>query len=178
MAIELRLATLADAPVLQLLIEKSVRVLSASYYSDSQIASALRYIFGVDTQLIKDGTYFVAVSDDTIVGAGGWSKRTTLFGGDQLKAETPDPLLDPERDPARVRAFYVHPEWSRQGISRRILSACEAAASADGFKRVELVATLPGEPLYLTMGYERMEPLEMNMPDGASISGFRMGKNL
>ncbi len=178
MVIELRLATLDDTPALQILIEKSVRVLSATYYSDTQITSALRYIFGVDSQLIKDGTYFVAVADDTIVGAGGWSKRATLFGGDQLKAATTDPLLEPEHDPARVRAFYVHPDWSRQGISRTILSACEAAASAHGFKRVELVATLPGEPLYLAFGYERIEPVEMKMPDGESIGGFRMGKDL
>ncbi len=178
MRIEIRLATLADTAAIQGLLEQSVRVLSSGYYTERQITSALRYIFGVDTQLIRDKTYFVAEAEGMLVGAGGWSKRATLFGGDQLKAESPDPRLNPERDSARVRAFYVHPDWSRRGIARGILSACEEAAAQNGFKRVELVSTLPGEPLYLSLGYARMEPVEMKMPDGESIAGFRMGKDL
>lgn len=175
---ELRHATMDDVPALQALIEQSVRALGAPYYSPAQISSALAYIFGVDTQLIKDGTYFVIEEAGVIAGAGGWSKRTTLFGGDQFKTEGLDPLLDPKIDPARVRAFYVHPEWARQGIGRRILQACEEAAAAAGFGRVELVSTLPGEPLYVAGGYTRMEAVEMRMPDGQSISGYRMGKDL
>ena len=177
MAINIRPATMSDVPALQLLIEQSVRKLSQGFYDDQQIDSALKFIFGVDSQLIQDGTYFVAETEGLLVGAGGWSKRSTLYGGDQRKEES-DSLLDPEREPARVRAFYVHPEWSRRGIGRQILAACESAAAAAGFKRVELVATLPGEPLYLALGYSKFEPIEMNMPDGRSIGGFRMGKEL
>jgi GNAT superfamily N-acetyltransferase len=136
------------------------------------------YIFGVDTQLIIDGTYFVAEEEGRIVGSGGWSKRSTLFGGDQFKGSEPDPLLDPKRNPARIRAFYVHPECSRRGIGRQILAACEDAIRQAGFKRIELMATLPGEPLYSALGYVRVRPEEMTMPDGVSISGFVMEKNL
>ena len=178
MTINIRLATLDDIPDLQTLIVDSVRALSAGYYTDRQITSALSYIFGVDTQLIIDGTYFVAEVSGQIVGAGGWSKRSTLFGGDQFKAERADPLLNPATDPARVRAFYVHPEWSRRGIGRRILAECENAVRAAGFTRIELMATLPGEPLYSVMGYRRVKPAVVKMPDGESISGFLMEKHL
>jgi GNAT superfamily N-acetyltransferase len=176
MTINIRLATLDDIPLIQKLIVDSVRRLSASYYSEEQITSALAYIFGVDTQLILDGTYFVAEDDGEIVGAGGWSKRATMYGGDQLKSGDPDPLLSPGSDPARVRAFYVHPEAARKGIARRILTACEAALKQEGFTRIELVATLPGEPLYSALGYDIINPVEMTMPDGQSISGFLMEK--
>jgi predicted N-acetyltransferase YhbS len=174
----LRLATLDDIPDIQELIVASVRTLSADHYTDQQITSALLYIFGVDTQLIIDGTYFVAEEEGRIVGSGGWSKRSTLFGGDQFKGSEPDPLLDPKRNPARIRAFYVHPECSRRGIGRQILAACEDAIRQAGFKRIELMATLPGEPLYSALGYVRVRPEEMTMPDGVSISGFVMEKNL
>ncbi|HEY7786838.1 MAG TPA: GNAT family N-acetyltransferase, partial [Pyrinomonadaceae bacterium] len=174
----LRLATLNDIPDIQELIVASVRTLSASYYTERQITSALLYIFGVDTQLIIDETYFVADEEGRIVGSGGWSKRSTLFGGDQFKGSEPDPLLDPKTDPARIRAFYIHPDWSRRGIGRQILAACEDAIRKAGFKRIELMATLPGEPLYSAMDYDRVRPEEMTMPDGESISGFLMAKNL
>jgi GNAT superfamily N-acetyltransferase len=177
--ISIRLASLDDIPQLQGLIAESVRALSANYYSEEQIDSALRYIFGVDTQLINDRTYFVAETTEapgTIVGAGGWSKRETLYGGDQRKAQKPDPLLDPSKDAARVRAFYVSPQWSRRGIGRMILMACEEAVWKAGFKRIELMSTLPGEPLYAAMGYKQIAPAEMNMPDGQSIGGFVMEK--
>lgn len=172
----IRLANLADIPALRLLIDRSVRGLSREHYSERQIASALEYIFGVDTQLIVDETYYVAEEEDMIIGAGGWSKRKTLFGGDQFKADSPDPLLDPTTEAARVRAFYVHPEWSRRGIGRQILAACEDAAWRSGFARLELVATLPGEPLYSALGYRRLRPVEMPMPDGESLQGFLMEK--
>jgi N-acetylglutamate synthase-like GNAT family acetyltransferase len=178
MAIQIRLAALSDIPALQELIHESVRVLSAAYYSAREIESALVYIFGVDSQLIKDGTYFVAENDKQIVGCGGWSKRATLFGGDQSKLDEPEPLLEPGKDPARIRAFYVHPKWARRGIGRQIITACENAVRDAGFNTVELVATLPGEPLYSTMGYARNERIELTTPEGESLPAFRMSKDI
>jgi GNAT superfamily N-acetyltransferase len=148
MNVQIRPATLADIPAIQRLIQESVEGLSAAHYSPRQIASALTHVFGVDTQLILDGTYFVAEIENHIAGSGGWSKRATLFGGDQSKPDEPEPLLDPLVAAARIRAFYVHPQYARQGVGRKIVNACEAAARAAGFIRIELVATLPGEPLY------------------------------
>lgn len=178
MTIEIRLATREDIPALQQLIRESVSVLGTQYYTSTQIASGLSHVFGVDTQLIIDETYFVAGVENCIVGSGGWSKRKTLFGGDQSKVDRIDPLLDPEIDAARIRAFYVHPEWSRKGIGSRILESCEDAALQAGFSRIELVATLPGEPLYLARGYEKAEALQIETPDGESLPAFRMTKIL
>jgi GNAT superfamily N-acetyltransferase len=177
MEIVLRLATAEDIPALRELIPASVRALSAGYYTPTQIESALTYIFGVDTQLIADGTYFVAESTGQIVGAGGWSKRATLYGGDQSKAEA-DPLLDPAHDAARIRAFYVHPNWARRGIGSRIMRACEAAAREAGFTRMELGSTVPGEPLYVAMGYQVSERMDVAMPDGETLPITRMDKTL
>ena len=178
MSIEIRLATKEDIPALQELIRESVSVLSAQYYSAPQIASGLSHVFGVDTQLIVDATYFVAEVENGIVGGGGWSKRTTLFGGDKSKSDHVDHLLDPETEAARIRAFYVHPEWSRRGIGSMILKSCEAAARLAGFRKIELVATLPGEPLYLARGYEKTEAIQIETPDGESLPAFRMTKTL
>lgn len=175
---QIRLATIADITALEELIRQSVSVLSAEYYTSRQIASALSHIFGVDTQLILDGTYFVAEIDGELAGSGGWSKRTTLFGGDQSKAERIDPLLNPGAEAARIRAFYVHPRWSRKGVGSRILEACEDAARRAGFSRIELVATLPGEPLYTAKGYEKAEAMTIETPDGESLPAFRMTKSL
>ncbi len=176
MQVNIRLATLEDIPALQELIPESVRVLSAAYYSTREIESALVYIFGVDSQLIKDGTYFVAEHEEQIVGCGGWSKRATLFGGDQSKSEEPEALLEPAKDPARIRAFYVDPKWARKGIGRQIITACESAVREAGFKTVALVATLPGVPLYSAMGYVRNERIELTTPEGESLPAFRMSK--
>lgn len=178
MNIELRQATMADIPALEELIRASVTALSAEHYTSEQITSALTHVFGVDTQLIADGTYFVAEIERQLAGSGGWSKRTTLFGGDQSKADTLDSLLDPAAEAARIRAFYVHPRWSRRGVGSRILMACEDAARAAGFSRVELVATLPGEPLYAARGYEKAEVMQLETPDGESLPAFRMTKSL
>jgi|SRR5882724_6448294 len=178
MSIEIRLATKEDIPALQELIRESVSVLSAQYYSAPQIASGLAHVFGVDTQLIVDATYFVAEVENRIVGGGGWSKRTTLFGGDQSKSDHVDHLLDPETEAARIRAFYVHPEWSRRGIGSMILKSCEAAARLAGFRKIELVATLPGEPLYLARGYEKAEAIQIQTPDGESLPAYRMTKTI
>ena len=190
MNVKIRLATIADVPCLQALIRDSVSTLSAEYYSPTQIASSLSQIFGVDTQLILDGTYFIAEVEDQIAGSGGWSKRKTLFGGDQAKAGGGEPLinsshhpmadalLDPATDAARIRAFYVHPKWSRKGIASRMLKSCEDAARAEGFRNVELAATLPGLPFYLAHGYQQGEEILIQMKDGESLSTFRMTKSL
>src|SRR5471030_3100228 len=153
MQITTRLTTFEDIPQLNEMIALSVRGLSNDYYTPAQIESAIKYIFGVDTQLVIDGTYYIAEIDGITVGCGGWSKRNTLYGGDQHK-DVEDPLLDPKHDAARIRAFFVHPAHSRKGIGRHIINVCEAAAKANGFKNFELGATLPGVPLYLAMGYE------------------------
>jgi N-acetylglutamate synthase-like GNAT family acetyltransferase len=181
-AIHIRLATINDIPALTQLIDESVRQLSFGYYTPAQIESALRNVFGVDTQLIFDQTYFVAEIDGQIVGCGGWSKRNTLFGGDQAKERSDlneaDSLLVPGSDAARLRAFYVHPRWARRGIGKLITKACEAAALAAGFTRAELIATLPGQPLYAANGYEVVCPFQIPLPGGAFLPAFRMSKKL
>ena len=159
------------------LIAASVRALSVDFYTSEQIESALVHVFGVDTQLIADGTYFVAELDGQIVGCGGWSKRTTLFGGDQAKAGE-DNLLDPTIDPARIRAFFIHPNFARRGIGKQIIEACEQAAAAAGFRQLEMAATLPGEPMYLRVGYVALERFDLPFPNGVSLPLVRMGKNL
>ena len=177
MSFELRLATTTDIPALRELIPVSVRGLSAGYNTQEEIESALTFIFGVDSQLISDGTYFVSEVGGQIVGAGGWSKRQTLFGGDQMKTEA-DPLLNPTTDAARIRAFYVHPDFARRGIGSSIIRACEAAAREAGFTRLELSATVPGEPLYIAMGYTVVERYRTLMPNGASLPAAKMAKSL
>jgi len=137
-----------DVPALEGLIPLSVRTLQAAHYSPAQMEAALGPVFGVDRHLIADGTYFVAEQDGQIVGCGGWSRRKSLFGGDAARECSEDSLLDPVRDPARIRAFFVHPAWARRGIGRAILAACESAIVAARFPVAELVATLAGEPLY------------------------------
>jgi GNAT superfamily N-acetyltransferase len=178
MVIELRLATMEDVPALKELIPASVRALSQDHYTPEQIETAVSEIFGVDTQLISDGTYFLAEAAGQIVGCGGWSKRQTLFGSDAAKSSTSDDLLDPAKDAARVRAFYVHPNWARRGIGRQVLQRCEDAARSAGFTKLELVATLPGEPLYGAMGYSVIEPTVLPMSKGRSLAAYRMGKVL
>ena len=177
MAMGFRLATDHDIPAIAALIPVSARALSAGLYTERQIERAITYIFGVDSQLIADGTYYVAAHGDRIVGCGGWSKRATLYGGDQMKA-TADPLLDPTRDAARLRAFFVHPDWTRQGIGRRIIEMSEEAARAAGFQRLELGATRPGEPLYAALGYVVTARMEAPMPDGEVLPIAHMAKSL
>ena len=171
----IRLATFEDMPELQQLIALSVRGLSGGYYTAGQIESAIKYVFGVDTQLIIDGTYYVAEIDNTLIGCGGWSKRNTLYGGDQHK-EQEDPLLNPQHDAARIRAFFVHPGYTRQGIGKHIINVCETAAKADGFSHFELGATLPGVPLYTAMGYEPVKRVDATLPDGEVLGILKMEK--
>jgi GNAT superfamily N-acetyltransferase len=171
----LRLAREADIPALELLIPLSVRTLQASCYSPAQIEAALGSVYGVDRQLIHDGTYFVAEDGAQIVGCGGWSKRLSHYGGDRHRS-APDPELNPAREAARIRAFFVHPSWARRGIGRRILAACEQAINSAGFAKVEIVATLPGKPLYASFGYAVVENFEIAMTGGLSLPAVRMAK--
>ena len=174
---KIRPATMSEIPALEALIAASVRGLSVDYYSPDQIESALIHVFGVDTQLIADGTYFVAELDGQIVGCGGWSKRKTLFGGDQTKSGE-DNLLDPNTDAARIRAFFIHPDFARRGIGKQLIEACETAAKDAGFRRLEMGATLPGEPMYRAVGYEVIERFDLPFPDGVVLPLVRMGKTL
>jgi GNAT superfamily N-acetyltransferase len=178
MDIRIRLATIADIPRIEELIRLSVSGLSTDFYTPEQITSGLLHIFGVDTQLIADETYFLAEVGEKLVGSGGWSKRKTLFGGDQTKADKEDALLDTASEAARVRAFYVDPRWSRRGIATRILAACEDAAQRSGFTKIELAATLPGEPFYSSRGYRKAEAMRLETPSGESLPAFRMTKEL
>ena len=174
----IRLATTEDIPALRQLIDESVRGLSVTHYSARQIESALQEVFGVDTQLILDKTYFIAEIDGQIVGAGGWSKRTTLFGGDGSKSGRVDSLLDPAKEPARIRAFYIRPQWSRRGIGSRILDECEEAARVSGFKSVELASTLPGVAFYLSRGYAKAEAISIQLGSGETLITYRMTRGL
>jgi len=175
MTFVLRRALSADVPGLNRLIDASVRGLQAADYTAAEIEGALRAVYGVDTQLIADGTYFVVEAEGVLVGCGGWSKRRTLYGGDQF-AVREDSLLDPTRDAARIRAFFVDPAWARRGIGSLILEACETAAAAAGFTRLEMGATLTGVPFYRARGYDERERLQVPLPDGASMPVVRMVK--
>ena len=168
-----RRATHADVVAIRRLIDLSVRGLSTAHYTPRQIDSALQYVFGVDTQLIDDGTYFVIEGGEELAAAGGWSRRRTLYGGDQFKA-TSDPLLDPAVDAARIRAFFVHPSWARRGLARRLFEICEDAARREGFRSLELGATLPGVPLYEALGFVAAEPQVAAMPSGDELPLVRM----
>jgi GNAT superfamily N-acetyltransferase len=171
---ELRTARRSDIPALEALIELSGRVLSVGHYSPEQADAITRHVFGVDTQLIDDQTYFVIEGDSRLVACGGWSRRRTLFGGDQAKAG-PDRLLDPSVEPARIRAFFVHPSMARRGLGRQLMAACLAAARRAGFSSLELVATVPGEPLYLASGFAVVERFDLDLPGGVHVPVARMG---
>ena len=174
---DVRVATSADVPALRVLIAASVRGLSAGYYTPEQAEGALVHVFGPDTQLIDDGTYYVAEVGGAIVAAGGWSRRRTLYGGDQTKSG-PDPLLDPRVEPARIRAFFVHPAWARRGLGRALFERCLAAARAAGFHELTLVATLPGVPLYEALGFVAGEWFVVPMPGGVELPVVRMGRHV
>ena len=165
-----------DVPALDRLIGLSARELGGTDYSREQIEAALGNAWGVDTQLIHDRTFFVVMDAGEFVGCGGWSKRKTLFGAD-ARAEREPGLLDPSSDSARIRAFFVHPTWARQGVGTMLLRRCEAEAKAAGFRSAELVATLPGERLYARFGYVAEKPVDYPLGNGLSISFVRMKKS-
>ncbi len=173
----LRPAEAADLPALDALISVSVRELSRHIYTDAEIESGLRYVFGPDSALIADGTYFVLEDGGALAAAGGWSRRRTLYGGDQAKSG-PDPLLDAATEPARIRAFFVHPAYARRGLARRLLEHCASLARAEGFRALELMATLPGVPLYRALGFEALESSAPVLPDGVPLRMLRMRRPL
>jgi GNAT superfamily N-acetyltransferase len=188
--IRLRLAAPEDVPVLRKLIEASVRRLQTEDYTPAQIEGALQTVFGVDSQLIADGTYIVAeapsrsnagvepadrTSNWTIVGCGGWSKRKTLYGSDHWTGRE-DALLDPQRDAAKIRAFFIHPDWARQGVGSKILHACEEAARAAGFTRYEMGATLTGAKLFGAKGYLPVKRIPIPLNNGETLPVIHMEK--
>jgi GNAT superfamily N-acetyltransferase len=174
-----RIAVSADIPALHKLIETSVRKLQSQDYTSQQLEGALGTYLGVDTQLIADGTYFVVETfierEVSIVACGGWSRRKTLFGADR-RPDRDASLLDPAIDPAKIRAFFVHPDWVRRGIGSRILELCEDAAHAAGFTRFEMGATLTGVPLYRRHGYVELERIDLPLSNGESLPIVRMAK--
>ena len=172
-----RRASLDDVPAIESLIALSARGLSRDDYREAQIEAALGTALGVDSQLIRDGTYFVADADGTLVACGGWSWRKTLFGSDVEAGRQPE-SLDPVREAARIRAFFVHPGWARQGLGRAMLELCEAEAGRRGFRLAELMATLPGERLYRSCGYESLDSIEHALPGGIVIRFVPMRKVL
>jgi GNAT superfamily N-acetyltransferase len=179
-----------DVPALRALINRSVRGLQRHDYTPAEIEQSLATVYGVDTQLIADGTYYAVEVEPApgqmvitigqpvprpLVGCGGWSKRRTLFGGDQF-AQREDALLDPTRDAAKIRAFFVDPDWARRGIGSLLLDACERAAIDAGFTRLEMGATLTGIPFYRARGYTESDHLSVPLPGGESLAVVRMVK--
>lgn len=177
MDVSLRLALLDDRPALTALVDVSTRGLMGGDYSAEQLDAAIGSAFGVDSQLIADGTYFVIEGDGAIVACGGWSKRKTLFGGDAQAGREAE-LLNPDIDAARIRAFFVHPEHARKGLGRRLLQACEDAARESGFRSTALVATLPGHRLYSRCGYSGDARQTFPLLGGLTIEFIPMEKRL
>jgi GNAT superfamily N-acetyltransferase len=173
----LRPACEADIPALDKLIPRSVRSLSATQYSTGQMDAALGSVFGVDRQLIHDGTYYVIEESGRLIACGGWSKRQTLFGSDHHTTRD-NAELDPTHDAARVRAFFTDPVHARRGLGRAILQECEKAIRVAGFKVIELAATLPGIPFYTACGYAAGERVDVPLPNGLTLAVVRMNKAL
>lgn len=173
----IRPATHQDIPILEDLIADSVRVLQANDYTAEQREAALGTVFGSDTQLIHDGTYYVVEHAGEIVGCGGWSRRRTLFGSDH-QAGREDALLDPAHDGARIRAFFVRPGWERRGIGSLVMKTCEAAAASEGFRRLELGSTLTGVELYRRHGFVADETIEVPLGNGIMLPIVKMSKAL
>jgi GNAT superfamily N-acetyltransferase len=168
-----RIAAPDDAPALAAVMDAAIAELQKGFLDPAQIASS-RMIMGLDRQLLVDGTYFIVEADGAIAGCGGWSRRATLYGGDHTPGRDAA-LLDPATEAARVRAMYTHPAFARRGVGRLILDLCEAAARAEGFRRVELMATLSGRALYSQCGYQDIEAIE-DARGGAPVPLVRMGK--
>jgi GNAT superfamily N-acetyltransferase len=177
MAYSIRKATFEDRDRIEQLIAQSARGLSREDYSDAQIEAAIATVFGVDTDLIEDGTYFVVESDDALAGCGGWSRRKTLFGGDQFTVRDAT-YLDPETEPAKIRAFFVHPDHARKGVAKAILERCEAEAAAYSFRAMELMATMPGVKFYQACGYVEQGDYDLELIEGVKLELVPMRKEL
>lgn len=179
MSFTIRKAEIEDRFEIAELIAESVRKLSHDEYDETQIELSIKTVFGVDTELIADKTYFVAESDDgQIAGCGGWSKRKTLYGASIYSQSRDSQMLDPETDPAKIRAFFIHPNFARKGIGTKILEVCEAEAKAHGFKSAEMMATLPGVKLYEKCGYAGDEKVKVPVGENVEIICIKMRKNL
>lgn len=160
------------------MIDESARALSVGFYTHEEIEASVEYIFGVDTELVEDQTYFVVVQDGKYLASGGWSRRRTLFGGDQFAAREPG-YLDPATEPAKIRAFFTHPDAARTGVASYLLAYCEAQAKAAGFQSIEMMATLAGIPFYTKRGYLPQAGPEVHVvPSGIGLGGMRMYKRL
>jgi GNAT superfamily N-acetyltransferase len=166
-----------DRDAIKQLIAESARLLSRQHYNDNQIEAAIASVFGVDTDLIEDGTYFVAEDSGLLVGCGGWSRRKTLFGGDQYSSRDKG-YLDPRSEPAKIRAFFIHPDHARKGIARAILTRCEDEARAHGFQTLELMATLPGIEFYKSCGFIEQGNFDLDLPTGVKLELVPMRKDL
>jgi len=173
----IRRASLADREAIQRLIAASARGLSREHYNDTQIEAAIATVFGVDSDLIDDGTYFVAESAGELIGCGGWSRRRTLFGGDQF-ASRDTSYLDPSSDPAKIRAFFVHPDHARKGVARAILDRCESEATGYGFRAIELMATLPGVKFYQSCGFVEQGDYELGLAEDVKLGLVPMRKEI
>ena len=176
---KIRLAEMREVEGLNALIAASARGLSREDYSAAEIESAVQYVFGVDTELLEDGTYY-AIEDDEgkLLACGGWSMRKTLFGGNQFFARERSVLLDPTKDAAKIRAFFVHPDHARRGLGRMLLNHCEQEALQAGFTAFEMMATLPGVKLYQVFGYEKVRDEESILPNGVCLRFARMHKHV
>lgn len=172
-----RLASIDDLPALHRLMALAIEQLQHGFLTPAQVAASHK-VMGLDTQLVKDGTYFIALHDGMIAGCGGWSYRATLYGGDASVVAREPEVLDPTKDAARVRAMYTHPGFVRRGVGRMILSLCEGAARAAGFTRAEMMATMAGVPLYTACGYTPIEQVSSAPIDGVTVPLVRMGKPL
>lgn len=170
-------ATMEERDAIGQLIAESARELSRAHYTAAQIEAAIVTVFGVDTDLIDDGTYFVVEIDGQLAGCGGWSKRKTLFGGDQYSSRDTG-YLDPKTEPAKIRAFFIHPDHARKGIARAILSRCEDEAWAQGFRALELMATLPGIEFYKSCGFVETGNFELDLTDTVKLELVPMRKEL
>lgn len=174
---QVRHATLDDREAITRLIAESARRLSREHYADAQIEAAVASVFGVDSSLIEDRTYFVAEQNGTLIGCGGWSKRKTLFGGDQFSTRD-TAMIDPATEPAKIRAFFVHPDHARKGVARAILSVCETEAKVNGFGALELLSTLPGIKFYEANGYLPIGNFDLELTNGVKIPFVPMHKQL
>jgi len=174
---QLRVAQHEDIPAMEALIARSGIELSKGFYTEEQAQAVTTHVFGVDTQLVKDQTYFVIEQDGKMVACGGWSKRATLFGADRTKADA-DPLLDPATQAARIRAFFVSPDTPRQGLGRMLLEHCATKAAEGGFHTLELAGTMPGVPLYLACGFHVVEDFDITLPGDVKVPLSRMRKTI
>lgn len=176
--INIRSAKIEEVQTLNELITLSARELSRDDYSKEQIESAIQYIFGVDTELVNDHTYFVIEKNGEIAGCGGWSRRKTLFGGNQFAGRENSNFLDPSKDAAKIRAFFIHPKFARQSLGSLLLKHCERQALLYGYARLEMMATLPGVKLYKKLGYQDVSDELVVLPNKISLEFVRMSKDL